>query len=137
MSRDREMALWLLRQQCRILVLAGYDRILTEPVLSAFPQRILNLHNSLLPSFPGTMNAVGEALAAGVKVTGCTVHLVDPGKVDGGPILLQAAVEVREDDDEASLWQRIHEQEWRLLPEAVRLLSLGRVQVEGGRAMIR
>jgi len=136
-SRDREMAVWLLRQQCRILVLAGYDRILTEPVLSAFPGRILNLHNSLLPSFPGTMNAVGEALAAGVKVTGCTVHLVDPGKVDGGPILMQAAVEVRDDDDEASLWQRIHEQEWRVLPEAVRLLSLGRVQVEGGRAMIR
>ncbi len=135
--RDREMALWFLQQQCRILVLAGYDRILTEPLLTAFPGRILNLHNSLLPAFAGTMNAVGLALAAGVKVTGCTVHLVDPDTVDGGPILLQAAVEVRDDDDEESLWQRIHEQEWRILPEAVRLLSLGRVHVEGHRAMIR
>ena len=133
--RDQEMAAWLLGRGARLLVLAGYDRILTDPLLSAFPQRILNLHNSLLPAFAGTMHAVEEALAHGVKITGCTVHLVAPELVDGGPIVLQAAVEVRDDDTSASLLERIHQQEWRILPEAVRLLSLDQLRMDGRRVV--
>ena len=133
--RDQAMASWLLAEGCSLLVLAGYDRILTAPLLTAFPQRILNLHNSLLPAFSGTMRAVEQALAHGVKITGCTVHLVSPDLVDGGPIVLQAAVEVRDDDTPDTLLARIHEQEWRILPEAVRLLSLGQLRVEGRRVL--
>ncbi len=133
--RDQAIARWLLDRGCSLLVLAGYDRILTAPLLNAFPQRILNLHNSLLPAFAGTMAAVEQALAHGVKVTGCTVHLVDPEQVDGGPIVLQAPVEVRDDDTAETLLARIHEQEWRVLPEAVRLLSLDWIRVEGRRVI--
>jgi len=118
-------------QGCELLVLAGYDRILSGAITRAFPERILNLHNSLLPSFAGTMHAVEEALAHGVKITGCTVHLVDPERVDGGPIVLQAAVRVEDDDTPSSLLDRIHQEEWRILPEAVRLIASGRVRVEG------
>jgi phosphoribosylglycinamide formyltransferase-1 len=134
-QRDQEMASWLLAAGCSLLVLAGYDRILTSPLLAAFPQRILNLHNSLLPAFSGTMRAVEQALEHGVKVTGCTVHLVTPELVDGGPIVMQAAVEVRDDDTYDSLLARIHQQEWRILPEAVRLLSLGQLRIEGRRVL--
>jgi len=130
-DRDRALADWLMGQGCELLVLAGYDRILSGAITRAFPERILNLHNSLLPSFAGTMHAVEEALAHGVKITGCTVHLVDPERVDGGPIVLQAAVRVEDDDTPSSLLDRIHQEEWRILPEAVRLIASGRVRVEG------
>lgn len=129
--RDSSLAAWLLQQGCELLVLAGYDRILTAPLIDAFPERILNLHNSLLPSFAGTMRAVEEALEYGVKITGCTVHLVDPKRVDGGPIVLQAAVRVEDDDTPDSLLERIHQEEWRILPEAVGLVASGRLRVEG------
>lgn len=129
--RDSSLAAWLLQQGCELLVLAGYDRILTAPLIEAFPERILNLHNSLLPSFAGTMRAVEEALEYGVKITGCTVHLVDPKRVDGGPIVLQAAVRVEDDDTPDSLLERIHKEEWRILPEAVGLVASGRLRVEG------
>ena len=134
--RDLEMSNWLRSQGASLLVLAGYDRILTEPLLASFAGRILNLHNSLLPAFAGTMNAVSEALEHGVKVTGCTVHLVDAGAADGGPIVMQAAVPVREEDTEETLLARIHEQEWRLLPAALALLAEGRLLVEGRRVRI-
>ncbi len=129
--RDSSLAAWLLQQGCELLVLAGYDRILTAPLIDAFPERILNIHNSLLPSFAGTMRAVEEALEYGVKITGCTVHLVDPKRVDGGPIVLQAAVRVEDDDTPNSLLERIHQEEWRILPEAVGLVASGRLRVEG------
>ncbi len=129
--RDSSLAAWLLQQGCELLVLAGYDRILTAPLIDAFPERILNIHNSLLPSFAGTMRAVEEALEYGVKITGCTVHLVDPKRVDGGPIVLQAAVRVEDDDTPDSLLERIHQEEWRILPEAVGLVASGRLRVEG------
>ncbi|MGH7608527.1 MAG: phosphoribosylglycinamide formyltransferase [Candidatus Dormibacteria bacterium] len=131
--RDRELASWLRGQGAEILALAGYDRILQQPLLEAFPQRILNLHNSLLPSFAGTMDAVSLALEHGVKVSGCTVHLVDERFVDGGPIVLQAAVPVLDDDTPASLLERIHQQEWRLFPDAIRLLATGQLRLEGRR----
>jgi phosphoribosylglycinamide formyltransferase-1 len=120
----------------RLVVCAGYDRVLDPRLLEAFPDAILNLHPSLLPAFGGGMHAVEEALAAGVKVSGCTVHLLAPGATDAGPIVLQAAVPVLEGDDAASLRARIHEQEWRLLPEAVALWCEGRLRREGDRVRI-
>lgn len=101
-----------------VLLLAGFMRRLHERLLEAYADRILNIHPSLLPAFPG-LDAIGQALEHGVKVTGCTVHLVD-GSLDGGPILAQAAVEVRGDDTLESLSLRVHEAEHRLYPWTVR-----------------
>ena len=120
----------------KLVVCAGYDRVLTEPVLDAFPDAILNVHPSLLPAFAGGMHAVEDALAFGAKVSGCTVQLLEPGEADGGPVVLQAAVPVLEDDDPESLRMRIHEQEWRLLPEAVALWCSGRLRREGRRVRV-
>jgi phosphoribosylglycinamide formyltransferase 1 len=136
LARDRAMIDALRAATTDLVVLAGYNRVLSDDVLDAFPGAILNVHPSLLPSFGGGMNAVEDALAAGVKVTGCTVHLLAAGAVDAGPILLQAAVPVKDDDDVESLHQRIHVEEWRLLPEAVQLWATGRVLIEDGRVRI-
>jgi len=118
-----------------VIVSAGYLRILGEPVVDRWRNRWLNVHPALLPSFPG-MHAVADALAAGVKVTGVTVHLVDEG-VDSGPIVLQEVVEVREDDDWDSLEVRIHAAEHRLLPRAVRALLEDRLTVEDRLVRVR
>ncbi|HVB53769.1 MAG TPA: phosphoribosylglycinamide formyltransferase [Candidatus Acidoferrales bacterium] len=134
-ARDQAIASWLLGEGASILALAGYDRVLTKSLLRAFPGRVLNLHNSLLPAFAGTMNAVQEALDHGVKLTGCTVHLVDEDYLDGGPIVLQAAVPVEEGDTTETLRQRIHEQEWRIFPQAIALLARGQLRVEGRRVL--
>jgi phosphoribosylglycinamide formyltransferase 1 len=117
-----------------VIVSAGYLRVLGPPVVDGWRHRWLNVHPALLPSFPGT-HAVADALAAGVKVTGVTVHLVDEG-VDTGPIVLQEAVEVRPDDEWDALEVRIHEAEHRLLPRAVRALLDGRIVVQGRRVEI-
>ncbi|MCZ7653009.1 MAG: phosphoribosylglycinamide formyltransferase [Thermoanaerobaculia bacterium] len=113
--------------------LAGYLRLLSRRFVETFPERILNVHPSLLPAFPG-LRAQEQALAHGVRVTGCTVHLVDAG-LDAGPIVVQRAVEVREDDDLASLSARILAEEHRAYPEAVRLLLGRRWRVEGRRVV--
>ena len=134
-ARDQAMALWFTGLGASILVLAGYDRILTSPLLRAFPEHILNLHNSLLPAFAGTMEAVQAALDHGVKLTGCTVHLVDEDHLDGGPIVLQAAVPVEDGDTHETLLRRIHEQEWRILPEAIALLARDQLRIEGRRVL--
>lgn len=118
-----------------LVVLAGFMRILKTPFLEAFPQRIINIHPSLLPAFPG-LEAWRQALAAGVKVTGCTVHLVDAA-VDHGPILAQAAVPVAWDDTPDALLTRIHGAEHRLYPEVIQAFADGRMTVEGGRAVVR
>lgn len=117
------------------VVLAGYMRLVTPTLLHAFPSRVVNVHPALLPAFPG-LHAQRQALEYGAKVTGCTVHLVDEG-VDTGPIILQAAVPVAEDDDEARLSARILAEEHRVLVEALRLLAEGRVVVEGRRVRVR
>jgi phosphoribosylglycinamide formyltransferase 1 len=114
--------------------LAGFMRILGPAFVRAFPGRIVNTHPSLLPAFRGA-HAVRDALAYGVRVTGCTVHLVDE-EVDHGPVLLQAVVAVRDGDDEASLHERIKREEHRLLPAAVRLVALGRVRLDGRHARL-
>jgi phosphoribosylglycinamide formyltransferase-1 len=118
-----------------IVVSAGFRRVLGADTLAAFAGRILNIHPSLLPAFPGGLHAQADALAYGVKVSGCTVHLAD-GQVDGGPIVIQRAVEVRDDDDVDSLSERILAEEHRALPEAVRLLAEGRLRVEGRRVSV-
>ena len=117
-----------------VVCLAGFMRILGPAFVGAFPDRILNTHPSLLPAFRGA-HAVRDALAYGVKVSGCTVHLVDE-QVDHGPVLFQAAVPVEPGDDEDRLHGRIKQEEHRLLPLAVRLVAEGRVRVEGRRARI-
>jgi phosphoribosylglycinamide formyltransferase-1 len=105
------------------VVLAGWMRIITPVLIDAFPNRIINIHPSLLPSFKG-LRAVEQALEAGVKITGCTVHLVRP-EVDSGPILIQAAVPVLPDDTPETLHARIQVQEHRILPQALAQLAAG------------
>ncbi len=124
-QRDAEMAEWLAERNVELVVLAGYMQLLSRAFLDRFPHRVLNVHPSLLPSFPGA-HAVEDALAHGVKVTGATVHFVDEG-VDTGPIVLQEAVEIRDGDTAASLHARIQEVEHRLLPRAVRLFLDGKL----------
>ncbi len=109
------------------VVLAGFMRVLAPSFIHRFPQSILNVHPSLLPAFPGA-NAVANALAHGVKVTGVTVHLVDE-KVDNGPIIAQVPVEVEPDDTVDSLHARIQAQEHRIYPEIVESFVQGRIQV--------
>lgn len=113
------------------VVSAGFMRILDAAFLERFPQRVVNSHPALLPAFPGA-HAVADALAYGVRVSGCTVHLVDAG-VDTGPIIAQRAVPVEPGDDEASLHERIKEVEWQLLPEVVNRLVAHGCRVDGRR----
>ncbi len=112
-----------------VVVLAGFMRILGPEIVRAFPERILNIHPALLPSFPGA-HGIDDALAWGVKVTGVTVHLVDE-EMDHGPIVAQAAVAIAEGEDRGHLEPRIHEVEHRLYARAVRALVEGRVRVDG------
>ncbi|MEP6641171.1 MAG: phosphoribosylglycinamide formyltransferase [Gaiellales bacterium] len=117
-----------------LVVLAGYMRILSPAFVHHYSGRILNVHPSLLPAFPGA-HAVRDAIDHGVKLTGVTVHLVDEHHpaVDSGPIVLQEAIAVSYDDTVADVMERLHRVEHRLLPKAVRLYSAGRIHVEGRR----
>ncbi len=124
----------LVERQVDVAVNAGYMRVLGAAFANAFEGRWLNVHPALLPAFPGA-HAVRDALDWGAKVTGVTVHLVDE-EVDHGPIVLQEAVPVRDDDDWDSLELRIHEAEHRLLPRAVRALLEDRLKVEGRRVIL-
>lgn len=120
---------------CEAVVLAGFMRVIGPEAIERFPNRILNVHPALLPSFPGA-HAVSDALAYGATVTGATVHFVDE-QVDHGPIVSQTAVPIRADDDEASLHARIQVEEHRMLPEALKALGAGRLIVEGRRVRWR
>ncbi|HEX8821380.1 MAG TPA: phosphoribosylglycinamide formyltransferase [Archangium sp.] len=113
--------------------LAGFMRLLGADFLGRFPGKVLNIHPSLLPAFPG-MHAQRQALERGVKLAGCTVHFVDPG-TDTGPIIAQAVVPVLPEDDEATLTARILKEEHRLYPLVVKLATTGAVRLEGGRAV--
>jgi len=117
-----------------LVVLAGFMRIVTPVLLDAFPNRVMNIHPALLPSFPG-LDAQKQALAYGAKLSGCTVHFVDAG-TDTGPIILQTAVPILEDDTEESLSKRIHHEEHKLYPAAIQLFAQGRLKVEGRRVII-
>jgi phosphoribosylglycinamide formyltransferase 1 len=118
-----------------LVCLAGFMRIVTRTMLEAFPRRVLNIHPSLLPSFPG-MHGVRQALAAGVRVSGCTVHFVDEG-TDSGPVVVQAAVPVLDGDTEDSLAARILAQEHRCYPRAIQLVAEGRAEIAGRRVRVR
>ena len=135
-ARDREIHERFQAAGVRLVVCAGYDRILSDEFVDAYPDAILNVHPSLLPAFAGGMDAVERALARGVRITGCTVQLLERGEADGGPIVLQAAVPVATDDDAATLRRRIHEREWELLPRAVALWCTGRLQRDGTRIRV-
>ncbi len=118
-----------------VVCLAGFMRILSPVLVRAFPNRLLNIHPSLLPAFVG-LHAQRQAVEHGAKVSGCTVHLVDE-ELDHGPILLQTPVPVEEGDSEESLSVRILEQEHKLYPEAIQLILDGKVRVDGRRAVIQ
>lgn len=116
-----------------LIALAGFMRILSPYFVRAYKNRIVNIHPALLPSFPG-MHAARQALESGVKFTGCTVHFVDEG-IDTGPTILQAVVPVLDDDDEESLLERIHKEEHRIYPEALKLIASGKFRIEGRRVL--
>jgi phosphoribosylglycinamide formyltransferase-1 len=119
-----------------LVVLAGFMRIVGPGLLDAFPDRVLNVHPSLLPAFPG-VDAIGQALAHGAQITGCTVHLVDTG-TDTGPIVAQSAIAIAPDDTRETLGARLHPIEHRTLVDAIGLFSRGAVQVvrSGGRPRV-
>lgn len=112
-----------------LVVLAGFMRIVGKPLINDFANRIMNIHPALLPSFPG-LHGQKQALDYGVKISGCTVHFVDEG-MDTGPVIIQAAVPVYHDDTETTLSERILKLEHAIYPEAIRLFSEGRLQIEG------
>ena len=124
----------LKERKADLVLLAGYMKILGNTILSAYKDRILNIHPALLPSFPG-LHAQRQAFDHGVKVAGCTVHFVDD-KLDGGPIILQRCVEVMEDDTDGTLADRILEQEHKIYPEAVKFFVENRLVIEGRKVKI-
>jgi phosphoribosylglycinamide formyltransferase-1 len=128
---DEAVAEVLHQHAAELVCLAGYMRVLSVEFVRRFPGRILNVHPALLPAFPG-LHAQRQAIQHGVKVAGATVHFVDDG-VDTGPIVLQSAVPVRDDDTEETLAARILVEEHRLYPEAIRLYAEGRLRIEGRR----
>ena len=118
-----------------LVVLAGFMRILSADFVKRYEGRLMNIHPSLLPAFPGA-HAHRDALNYGVKVSGCTVHFVDEG-TDSGPIILQAAVEVHEDDTEETLSARILEREHIIYPQAIKLFVEGRLEIVGRKVLIK
>lgn len=118
-----------------LVILAGFMRIVRKPLIDVFHNRIMNIHPALLPAFPG-LHGQRQAFEYGVKISGCTVHFVDEG-MDTGPIIIQAAVPVSQDDTEETLSERILKLEHKIYPEAIRLFSEGRIEVEGRRVKIK
>lgn len=130
---DRMLAQELKKHQVDLICLAGFMRLLSAWFVREFPLRVLNIHPSLLPAFPG-LDAQHQALEHGVKITGCTVHFVDE-YLDAGPIIVQATVPVRDEDTIESLSARILEQEHRIYSEAVRIVLSGAFRIEGRRVI--
>jgi len=130
-EHDTELIAQLQKRGVTLVCLAGYMRLISPLFVRSFHNRLLNIHPSLLPAFPG-LDSQRQALEHGVKVTGCTVHLVDE-ELDHGPIVMQCAVEVRQDDSVESLSARILEQEHRLYPQAIARVLSGDFRVEGRR----
>jgi phosphoribosylglycinamide formyltransferase 1 len=136
---DREAYDMLLLQELQsrqvdLVCLAGFMRLLSARFIRQFPNRILNIHPSLLPAFPG-LDAQHQALAYGVKITGCTVHFVDE-ELDAGPIVIQAAVPVLPEDSVETLSERILKEEHRIYPEALRIVLSGKFRIEGRRVIV-
>lgn len=131
---DRALLDVLLKYEVDLVLLAGYMKIVTAVLISAYENRMMNIHPSLLPSFPG-LDVQKKALEHGCKIAGCTVHFVTEG-VDEGPIIIQAAVPIDEGDSPEVLAARILEQEHRIYPRAIQLYAEGRLRVDGRRVMI-
>ncbi|MGN7471488.1 phosphoribosylglycinamide formyltransferase [Brevibacillus sp. SAFN-007a] len=131
---EAEIVAELQKREISLVVLAGYMRLVGETLLSAYEGKIINLHPSLLPAFPGK-DAIGQALAYGVKITGVTVHLVDAG-LDTGPIIAQVPVAVQDNDTAETLAARIHEVEHGLLVEVIGMLAEGRVKLTGRQVQV-
>ena len=130
-SFDSALLAELAKAQVGWVVLAGFMRLLTPGFLAAYAGRVLNIHPALLPAFPGT-RAIERAFEHGVKLTGCTVHLVEEGEVDAGPIVDQRAVPIEADDTLESLEARVHAAEHRLYVDVLKAVSEGRLRVEQG-----
>jgi phosphoribosylglycinamide formyltransferase 1 len=131
---EKEMVRLLKKSSTGLVVAAGYMRLLTGYFVREFKNRIINIHPAILPSFPG-VHSQKQALDYGVKLTGCTAHFIDEG-TDTGPIIMQTAVRVMDDDTEESLSARILKEEHRILPESVMLFCEGRLKVKGRRVII-
>ncbi len=132
---DRAILAALVDRSVELVALAGFMRLLSPVMLEAFPARIMNIHNSLLPSFPG-IHGPKDAIEYGVKIAGCTVFFVTAG-VDVGPVIVQAAVPVLPGDDEQRLAARILLQEHRIFPHAIALFQQGRLEIQGRRVIIK
>lgn len=128
-SYDRAVVQHLQKYDARLVVLAGYMRLLSPVFLDAFSGRVINIHPALLPSFPG-VHGGADALEYGVRISGCTVHFVEE-KMDGGPVIIQAAVPVNPGEDVDDLMQRIHAMEHRIYPQAIQWLAQNRISVWG------
>ena len=126
--RDADMAEWIESRGADLVVLAGYMQLLSPAFIARFRDRVVNIHPALLPAFPG-LDAIGQALAAGVERTGVTVHFVDEG-VDTGPPILQREVPVPADGDREELENAVHAVEHQLYPEAIRMIAEGRVRID-------
>jgi len=129
-----QIAQELEKRGVELVILAGFMRVVGKRLIERYPNRIMNIHPALLPSFPG-LHGQKQASDYGVKISGCTVHFVDEG-VDTGPIIIQAAVPAYDDDTEETLSERILKQEHRIFPYAIRLFSEGRLRVEGRKVII-
>ena len=132
---DKKVVECMKEKEVELVVLAGYMRILTPYFIETYKNKIMNIHPALLPSFLG-LHAQRQVVEYGVKVSGCTVHFVDEG-VDSGPIILQKAVEVKDDDTEESLAERILKEEHQIYPRAIQLFSEGRLVIKGRRVFIK
>jgi phosphoribosylglycinamide formyltransferase-1 len=131
-ARDAAMAEWIEGRGADLVVLAGYMQLLSPAFVARFRDRVVNVHPALLPAFPG-LDAIGQALEAGVETTGVTVHFVDEG-VDTGPPIVQREVPVPADRDRARLEAAIHAVEHELYPEAIRMIARGTVRIDAGGA---
>lgn len=132
---DKEIIKTLKEKKIDLVVLAGYMRILSPYFIRAYQNKIMNIHPALLPSFPG-LHAQKQAIGNGVKISGCTVHFVDE-RVDSGPIILQKAVEVSDDDTEESLAEKILKEEHQIYPQAIQLFSESRLVIKGRKVFIK
>lgn len=125
----------LKKRDVGLVILAGFMRIVGKTLIGAFPNRIMNIHPALLPAFPG-LHGQRQALEYGVKISGCTVHFVDEA-VDTGPVIIQSALPILQDDTEETLSERILRLEHKIYPEAIRLFSEGKIEVEGRKVRIK
>jgi phosphoribosylglycinamide formyltransferase-1 len=132
---DKEIVKNLKKKNVELVALAGYMRLLSPYFIREYRDRVINIHPALLPSFKGT-RAIKDALEHGAKVTGVTVHFVSES-LDDGPIILQKPVDINDDDNEDTLLERVHKEEHRIYPEAIRLFAAGRLKIEGRRVRVK